>query len=293
MHVLSIPSPPQGVVHLGVVPIRAYALCIIAGIFFAIWYGERRWVARGGRPGELTDVAIWAVPLGVVGGRLYWVLTESDRYFGPGRDPWGALRVWEGGLGIWGGISLGALGVYIGARRNGLRFVPMLDAIVPGVLVAQAIGRWGNYFNQELFGVPTDLPWALEIAPEHRPPGYAEFATFHPTFLYECLWNLAAFALLVALDKRFTLRHGQMAALYVMAYASGRAWIENIRIDPVRFDDIGGLRFIVWVSMVAVVVAAACLWHSRRRYGATEDPVHRDGYQPTSDDDRGRADAAT
>ena len=150
---LSIPSPGQGVLHLGDVPIRAYALCIIAGILFALWYGDRRWQARGGRPGEVADVSVWAIPFGIVGGRLYWVLTESDRYFGPGRDPWDALRIWEGGLGIWGAVSLGAVGVYIGARRRGIRFVPMLDALAPGVLVAQALGRWGNYFNQELFGI--------------------------------------------------------------------------------------------------------------------------------------------
>lgn len=275
MLVLSIPSPGQGVWYLGPVPIRAYALCILLGVVFALWCGDRRWRVRGGRSGEVVDVTFWAIPFGIVGSRLYWVLTESDRYFGPGRDPWAALRIWEGGLGVWGAIPAGALGVYLGCRARGIRLVPMLDALIPGVLVAQAVGRWGNYFNSELFGVPTDLPWALEIAPVHRPPGYERFATFHPTFLYECLWCLSAFVVLIVLDRRLRFRHGQLVALYVVGYASGRLWIENLRIDPIRFADLGGLRLIVWVSIAALLVAGPAFVRLRRRYGATDDDLYR------------------
>src|SRR3954465_13861229 len=189
---LSIPSPSSGVWYLGPVPIRGYALAIILGIVAAIWIGERRWVARGGTPGDVQDLAIWAVPFGLVGGRLYPVMTDHDLYFGEGRSAIEALYVWRGGLGVWGAVAFGAVGVVIGARRKGIRLLPVLDALAPGVLVAQAIGRWGNWFNQELFGKPTDLPWGLEIDADHRPEGYADAATFHPTFLYECVWNLAA-----------------------------------------------------------------------------------------------------
>ncbi len=187
---MSIPSPADGVWNLGPVPIRGYALCIIAGIVFAIWLGERRWVARGGLPGEVSDLAIWAVPFGLIGGRLYHVITDWELYFGEGRNPVTALYVWRGGLGIWGAIAFGVLGLWIGARLRGIKILPLIDALAPGVLVAQAIGRWGNWFNQELYGRPTDLPWGLEIDVAHRPAQYLDVATFHPAFLYECLWNL-------------------------------------------------------------------------------------------------------
>ena len=161
----------------------------------AIWIGERRWVARGGIAGEVSDLAIWAVPFGLVGGRLYHVMTDWQLYFGEGRNPVTALYVWRGGLGIWGAIALGAFGLWLGARTKGIKMLPLIDALAPGVLVAQAVGRWGNWFNQELYGRPTDLPWGLEIDVAHRPSQYLDQATFHPAFLYECLWNLAAFAL--------------------------------------------------------------------------------------------------
>lgn len=270
-----LPSPSQGVWHLGPLPIRAYALCILSGIAVAIWLGDKRWQAAGGKPGEVADLAMWAVPFGIVGGRLYWVITEWHRYFAPGGDPWGALRIWEGGLGIWGAVPVGALGVWLGARRHGIRFLPMADALMPGVLIAQAMGRFGNWFNQELFGVPTTLPWALKIDPAHRPEGYAQFATFHPTFLYESLWNLSAAFLLLWLDRRFRLRHGQTLAAYVVLYASGRMWIENIRIDPITYNDVAGLRMIVWVSMLAIVIGGVALVRSRRRYGDSEDSPYR------------------
>jgi prolipoprotein diacylglyceryl transferase len=261
----SIPSPDQGVWHLGPVPIRGYALSIILGIVAAIWIGEKRWVARGGRAGEVSDVAIWAVPFGVIGGRIYHVITDNHLYFGSGAHPVEALYIWRGGLGVWGAIAFGAVGVLIACRRHGIKMLPMSDALAPGVLVAQAIGRWGNWFNQELFGKPTDLPWGLEIDPAYRPPGYEDFATFHPTYLYEFVWNLLAFAVIIWLDRRYRLGGGRVLALYVMGYTLGRGWIEMLRIDTVQMDNVLGLRLNVWTSIVLFVLAAAYyVWAGKR-----------------------------
>ncbi len=269
----SIPSPAEGVWHLGPVPLRGYALAIIVGIAVAVWIGERRWVARGGAAGEVSDLAIWMVPFGIVGARLYHVATDWELYFGEGRDPLDALKVWQGGLGIWGGIAFGALGLVLGARVNGIKLLPLLDALAPGVLVGQAIGRWGNWFNQELFGGPTDLPWGLEIDRAHRPTEYLEQATFHPTFLYESLWNVAAFFVLIWADRRFRMGHGTVLAGYVMAYTAGRVWIENLRVDSVQLDDVFGLRFNVWTSIVLFVLAAVFLLVQRRRRPGRESVV--------------------
>ena len=282
---LSIPSPSSGVWYLGPVPIRGYALAIILGIVAAIWIGERRWVARGGRSGDVQDLALWAVPFGLVGGRIYHVLTDHDLYFGDGRHPIEALYVWRGGLGVWGSIALGALGVYLGARRKGIRLLPVLDAMIPGVLVAQAIGRWGNWFNQELFGKPTDLPWGLEIDVDHRPLGYLGDPTFHPTFLYECVWNLGAFGFVIWADRRFRLGHGRVLALYVMAYTLGRGWIEMLRIDDVELSDVGGLRFNVWTSIVLFVVASVCFVVSGRLRPGREEQVYDTDPDTNSDTD--------
>ena len=276
----SIPSPSGGVWHLGPVPIRGYALAIILGIVASIWIGERRWQARGGRPGEVQDLAVWAVPFGLVGGRLYHVATDHERYFGAGGDPWQILYVWRGGLGVWGSIFLGAIGGIIAARRRGMRIGPMVDALAPGLLVAQALGRWGNWFNQELFGKPTDLPWALEIDPEHRPPGYEDDATFHPTFLYEFGWNMLVFGVLIALDRRFKIGYGRMLALYVMGYTLGRGWIEMLRIDTVELSDVGGLRFNVWTSIVLFIVAAAYFLISLRLHPGKEESAYVEGRGP-------------
>ncbi len=270
---MSIPSPSQGVWHLGPVPIRGYALSIILGIVFAIWLGERRWVARGGKAGDVSDLAIWAIPFGLVGGRLYHVITDWELYFGEGRNPVTALYVWRGGLGIWGAIALGIVGIWIGARLRGIKLLPLLDALAPGVLVAQALGRWGNWFNQELYGRPTDLPWGLEIDVANRPSQYLDVATFHPAFLYECLWNLGAFAVLIWLDRRYRLGHGRVAALYVMLYTAGRGWIENLRIDDVQMNDVLGLRLNVWTSIVLFVLAAIYFAVSARRHPGREEVV--------------------
>jgi prolipoprotein diacylglyceryl transferase len=291
---LSIPSPSNAIWYLGPVPIRGYALSIILGIIVAIWLAERRWVARGGQSGEIADLAVWGIPFGLIGGRLYHVLTDNNLYFGEGRNPIEALYIWRGGLGIWGAIAMGALGIIIAARRKGIRLLPVLDAIAPTVLVAQAIGRWGNWFNQELFGKPTDLPWALEIDAEHRPPGYFLDDTFHPTFLYEFLWNLGAFGFVVWADRRFRLGYGRVAALYVMAYTLGRGWIEMLRIDNVELQNVGGLRFNVWTSIVLFVAAAIYFVVSLRRHPGREESVYvRDDPEDAAAPSSGEAGNAT
>ena len=277
----AIPSPSQGVWQLGPVPIRAYAFSIIAGILVAIWLGERRWVERGGRPGFVGDTAMWAVPFGIVGGRLYHVVTSPDEYFGPGGDPVQALRIWEGGLGIWGAVALGGVGAWISCRRNGVPLPVFADAVAPGVVLAQAIGRLGNWFNQELFGRPTTLPWGLEIDPARRPEGYEQFATFHPTFLYEMLWNVGVAALVIWADRRFRLGHGRAFALYVAAYTVGRAWIEALRIDEA--EQIGGLRLNQWTSAVVFVGAVAFIVISARLRPGREQLVRSEDSDSTQD----------
>lgn len=266
----SIPSPDRGVWMFGPIPIRAYALCIITGIVVAVLWGERRFVARGGASGVVTDVAVFAVPFGLVGGRLYHVITDWPKYFGPGADPLDALKIWQGGLGIWGAIALGGVGAWIGCRRRGVPLPFFADAVAPGIAVAQAIGRLGNWFNQELYGGPTDLPWGLEIYQRVDPAtGAADplggvaldltpIATVHPTFLYELLWNLGVAALVVWADRRFRLGHGRAFALYVAAYTAGRFWIELMRSDPATlvFD---GIRINVVVSVVVFTCAVLYL----------------------------------
>ncbi|HEX7305737.1 MAG TPA: prolipoprotein diacylglyceryl transferase [Lentzea sp.] len=275
----TIPSPDQGVWHLGPLPIRAYALCIIAGIIVAIWWGERRWVDRGGIKGEVTDIAVWAVPFGLVGGRLYHVITDNQKYFGPGKNPLAALEIWNGGLGIWGAIALGAVGAWIGCRRKGIPLPAMADALAPGIVTAQAIGRLGNYFNQELYGGDTTLPWGLEIyrrvTPEGREDALAGVAidhtpiqVVHPTFLYELLWNLGVALLIVWADRKFRLGHGRVFALYVAGYTAGRFWIELMRTDEATL--IFGTRVNVFVSGLVFLGAVAYFVIARSR-GERED----------------------
>lgn len=270
-----IPSPSQGVWNLGPVPLRAYALLIIAGIVVAVWFGGKRYVARGGTPGTITDIAIWAVPFGIIGGRLYHVITDNQLYFGEnGKGLAAAFRIWDGGLGIWGAVAFGALGAWIGARRAGVALPPVADAIAPGIALAQAIGRWGNYFNQELFGKPTTVPWALEIDPAHRPAGYEQFATFQPTFLYESLWLLGMVLVLVWADKRFRMGHGRVFALYVLLYCVGRFWIEGLRIDDA--NEILGLRLNEWTSILVGLGALIYLIVSARLRPGPDDIVVED-----------------
>jgi phosphatidylglycerol---prolipoprotein diacylglyceryl transferase len=270
MTVAFLPSPHQGVWHLGPFPIRAYALCIIAGVIVAIWVGDRRWVARGGQHGTVGDVAVWAVPFGLVGGRLYHVITDPELYFGAGKDPVASLYIWRGGLGIWGAIALGALGAFIGCRRHGVKFRAYADALAPGIALAQAIGRWGNWFNQELYGKPTSLPWGLEIDPAHR-GDLQQYATFQPTFLYESLWDLGVAGVVIWADRKFRLGFGRAFAVYAMAYTAGRVWIEYLRVDPV--NHIFGLRLNVWTSIVVFVAAAAYFILSSRSHPGRETDV--------------------
>jgi prolipoprotein diacylglyceryl transferase len=266
-----IPSPAQGVWHLGPIPIRAYALCIITGIIVAIWMGERRYVARGGSPGTVADVAVWAVPFGIIGGRLYHLITSWQPYFGAGGHPLNAFKIWNGGLGIWGAVALGGVGAWIACRRMGIPLAPLADAIAPGILVAQAIGRWGNWFNQELFGRPTTLPWGLEIDLAHRPVGYEQYATFQPTFLYESLWMLVVAAFLLWADKRFTMGHGRVFGLYVALYTFGRIWWELLRIDDA--NHILGVRVNVWVAILVCAGSIVWLIRSARRHPGREEVV--------------------
>lgn len=258
-----LPSPPQGVWFLGPVPIRAYALSIVLGIVVAVWLGNRRYEQRGGQPGTITDIAIWAVPFGVVGGRLYHVITDNQLYFGVGGSGViGALRIWDGGLGIWGAVALGGVGAWIGARRAGVPLPPVADAVAPGIALAQAIGRWGNWFNQELFGGPTDLPWGLLIDPVHRPAAFADAEAFHPTFLYESLWMVGVAFVVMWADRRWTMGHGRVFALYVVLYCTGRLWIELMRVDPA--NTILGLRLNVWTALLVGIGALATLVVSAR-----------------------------
>jgi prolipoprotein diacylglyceryl transferase len=274
----AIPSPSQGVWELGPLPLRAYALCIIAGILAAIWLTQKRWVARGGTAEDVLDIAMWAVPFGIVGGRIYHVISSPQAYFGEGGDPLQAFAIWEGGLGIWGAIFFGGVGAWIACRRLGIPLPAFGDAVAPGLLVAQAIGRLGNWFNQELFGRPTDLPWGLEIDRANRPSEYLDVATFHPTFLYELLWNLAAAALVIWADRRFRLGHGRAFALYVAAYCAGRLWIELLRIDDA--NQILGVRLNVVTAVVVGLLAVAYLVWQR---GRPREVIDRGDHEEASD----------
>ncbi|MFA7511764.1 MAG: prolipoprotein diacylglyceryl transferase, partial [Mycolicibacterium vanbaalenii] len=266
-----IPSPSQGVWHLGPFPVRAYALFIIVGIIAALVIGDRRWVARGGEPGVIYDIALWAVPFGLIGGRLYHVITDWPTYFGAGgAGPAAALRIWDGGLGIWGAVALGGIGAWIACRRRGIPLPAFGDAIAPGIVLAQAIGRLGNYFNQELFGRETTVPWGLEIYERVNAAGVPDslngvstgelIQVVHPTFLYELLWNLLVFAVLILVDRRFKIGHGRLFALYVAGYCVGRFWIELMRSDTATL--LAGIRVnsftstFVFIGAVVYIMAA-------------------------------------
>ena len=278
----SLPSPTQGVWQLGPLPIRAYALCILLGIVVAIWLGDRRWQARGGRPGTIGDVAAWAVPFGIVGGRLYHVMTSWQPYFGRGGHPIEALYIWQGGLGIWGAVTLGGVGAYIAARRAGVLMPPLADALAPGIVLAQAIGRFGNWFNNELYGGPTTLPWGLQIHQWDQATGQAVrgpdgkavvLGTFHPTFLYESLWDVGVAGVLIWADRRFRIGHGRVFALYVLLYTIGRFWIEALRVDPA--NRILGLRLNLWTSALVGLGALVYLVVSARLRPGREESVLR------------------
>lgn len=274
MNLAYIPSPPQGVWYLAGIPIRAYALCIVAGILVAVWLTKRRYVARGGNADVVMDAALVAVPAGIVGGRLYHVITDNDQYFCESCNPIDALKITNGGLGIWGAVALGVLMVWVMMKVKGLPIAPLADAAAPGIILAQAIGRLGNYFNQELYGAETTVPWGLKIfyrvnengalAPLTGHSTGEVIAIVHPTFLYEMIWNVLVCVLLLWADKKFNLDRGRVFWLYVAGYTLGRFWIELMRTDHATL--IYGLRVNTITSTVLFIISVACvMWLSKNR----------------------------
>ncbi len=262
-----IPSPQTNVLHLGPFSLHAYGLAYVVAVTAAIAITRRRWTAQGGDPDLVYHVALWGVPAGIVGGRLYFLATSWSEV-----PPhwWGPFAVWKGGLGIWGGVAAGTLAGLWVLRRRRADIPTFLDAAAPALLVAQAIGRVGNYFNQELFGGPTTLPWGLEIGPAHRPSGYAHYATFHPTFLYELIWNLLLAGALVWLGRRRTIRAPGLFALYVAGYSFGRIGEELLRVDPAQH--IVGLRLNFFVASLLCI--AGTLWFIHIQLGSPRTRRH-------------------
>ncbi len=286
---LVIPSPPQGVWLVGGFPLRAYALCILAGIIVAYFWSRKRYEARGGDPEVVIDALLVAVPFGIIGGRIYHVITDHDKYFGPGKNPVDALKITNGGLGIWGAVVLGGIAVWLLLRWKKLPLGPFADAVAPTIILAQAIGRLGNWFNQELYGGPTDGPIILEIyrrvdeagrnAPVMGRSTGEVIASVQPTFLYEMVWNLLIVAVLVWADRRFRLGGGRVFVLYVAGYTLGRFFIENLRSDPAT-TVFGDIRINVVVSAVVFVCATVMFIATRGRkreesVQKTEEPVQR------------------
>ena len=265
----SIPSPSSGAIHIGSFQIRAYGLMIALGVVAAVKFASVRWRQRGGNPEDISAIATWAVPAGLIGARLYHVITDYQRFRGRW---WHAFAIWEGGLGIWGGVALGALVGWYVARRRGCDATLALDACAPAIALAQAIGRWGNWFNQELFGRPTSLPWGLRIDPEHRPEKYLDRPTFHPTFLYESLWCLLVIAVVLAVERRYRMRRGGIFAVYVATYTVGRAWIEALRVDDAHH--VLGLRLNDWTSLVVFIAAVLVIVARRPAPAAVDDPAN-------------------
>ena len=266
---LAFPTPSSSALEIGPLTIHYYALCIITGVAVAIWLGDKRFRAKTSLGAHVvSEVAIAAVPAGVIGGRLYHVISSPAAYFGKNGDPFDALKIWQGGLGIWGAISLGFLGAFLRYRSLAKKFdlpsfAVFADALAPGILFAQAIGRFGNWFNGELFGRPLDTWWALEVPSQYRPLGFREFESFHPTFLYEALWCTLVAILLILVGEKF--KPGQLFAAYVSAYCVGRLFIELIRIDSANV--IAGLRVNVWVSMIVAFASAVFFTRASKKQG--------------------------
>ncbi|MCB9408107.1 prolipoprotein diacylglyceryl transferase [Mycolicibacterium sp.] len=282
------PSPAQGVWYLGPIPIRAYALCIITGIIVALMLGDRRWAARGGERGVIYDIALWAVPFGLIGGRIYHLMTDWKTYFGSGGAGLSAaLRIWEGGLGIWGAVAFGGVGAWSACRRRGIPLPAFGDAIAPGIVLAQAIGRLGNYFNQELYGRETTVPWGMEVFYRRDSSGVVDVhsldgvstgqvaAVVHPTFLYELLWNVLVFLVLIWADRKFRLGHGRLFALYVAGYCAGRFWVELMRDDTATL--IAGIRVNVFTATFVFIGAVVYMVLAPK---GREDPASLRGKQP-------------
>ena len=255
----SIPSPDSSTIELGPLSIHFYGLTLLVAIAAAVVITGIRWTRRGGDWDLIFRCAVWGVAAGIVGARLYHVLTSWDEL---PNEWWGPFAIWKGGLGVWGGIALGTIVGMIVAKRSGADVAKLADCVAPGLLVAQGIGRFGNWWNQELFGKPTDLAWGLEISPENRPIEYVQNETFHPAFAYEALWCFAAALLLIGIERRFRIRPGGLFALYVLVYSIGRVWIELLRVDPSH--EIAGVRLNAWVAGVAIVASTAFfVWWQR------------------------------
>ncbi len=281
---LSIPSPDISSFQLGPFTIHFYALCILIGIIAAAVIANRRLTKRGAEPGIVIDLLLWAVPFGIVGARIFHVLTHWDDYFYPGADLLRTLYIWEGGIAIFGALIGGGIGAWIGCRVIGLRFSTFADALAPGLLVAQAFGRFGNWFNHELYGIPTDLPWGLEIESSNPayPVGLPAGTLFHPTFLYEVIWNLLGAAVIVWLGHKLTLQWGRQFALYLIWYGAGRVVWESIRIDP--SEVFLGLRTNVWAALIAVILGIVIFFVQKSRHPGLESSPYRPGRNTTETD---------
>ncbi|WP_050773591.1 prolipoprotein diacylglyceryl transferase [Corynebacterium amycolatum] len=280
-YLANIPSPPQGVWQLGPLPLRGYAISILVGVLVGIYWMQRRYAARGGDPELVLDIAIAVIPAGIIGGRLYHVATDWEKYFGPGANPVDALKITNGGLGIWGAVALGVLAAWAVAKWRKVPFAPVLDAAAPAIILGQAIGRLGNWFNQELYGGPTSLPWGLEIyqrvdefgrvAPVTGTSTGEVLAVVHPTFLYEMVWNVLACLVIVWADRKFKMGGGRVFALYVAAYTLGRFFIELMRVDDATL--IFGVRINNITSLVVFSCAVIALWILRAKSRETAAEV--------------------
>jgi prolipoprotein diacylglyceryl transferase len=275
MPVAFLPSPSRSLWHIGPVPVRAYPICVVLGIIVGLWIASRRYRWVGGRPGMILDIATVAIPVGLLGARLYSVLTDLGLYFAHGRDWTNIFRIWDGGLGIPGAVAGGALGAWVVCRRERARLAPVAGAVAPALAFAQSIGRWGNWFNQQLYGHPTTLPWAVEISPEHRLAGYVNFATFQPTFLYESLWDALVGVTVILAARRLLLPGDRTFALYAGLYAFGRFWTEGLEIN--YSPHALGLR----IDQVVMILILACsivyLYLTRQERGPdVVTPARRD-----------------
>lgn len=285
--IAAIPSPGISVLSFGPVTVHIYALCIMAGIVVAALLTNHRLTRRGAEPWVVIDICLLAVPLAIIVARLYHVFTHADFYFREGQEWWNPFvrdaiwNIWDGGIAIYGALIGGAVGAWLGCKWTGIRFWTFADALAPGLLLAQAIGRFGNWFNQELFGQPTDLPWGLEIDADNPafPIGLAPDTLFHPTFLYEVVWNLIGVFVLLWAGHRFALQWGRLFGLYLVWYSAGRVVWESIRIDP--SDIILGLRTNVWAAIIGVVVGLAILWVQKRRHTGREHSPYVPGREWT------------
>lgn len=280
----SIPSPGSDSLDIGSLELRAYGLMIALGVLAAAWLFARRFIRLGHSPELASSTTVWAVIAGLIGSRIYHVITDWKTYQGNWGESW---QIWEGGLGIPGAVIAAAAVMWVYARQKGIPLSDIADSVAPALPLGQAIGRWGNWFNQELYGRPTDLPWALEIDPENRRLQYLEDDTFHPTFLYECIWNLALVGTLLWVGKRFTLKPGRLFGLYVLGYSLGRLWIEFIRVDFA--SELAGVRINIWVMLALIIGSVVYLLWGRSDDGEG-DSEEEEPEDPSADELASEAD---